>query len=180
MLEWADGSPVQTGLLQPADQCEWKLSLGLGIKLVVRVLLGESLLVQWFKCARTKIVVKPLFLLCAFGFFWQGNFHYDEILEVLQERTPKEPPVPVSGCHDLSVPADPHGQSCAPGITGLSSVCHCLQDKSKVQCCLRVLCVVLLLVFIFTKACSKPSLSKILLSESPRQTPWEHMWSNHC
>ncbi|TRZ18035.1 hypothetical protein HGM15179_009038 [Zosterops borbonicus] len=32
----------------------------------------------------------------------QGNFQYDEILEVLQERTPKELPVPISGPRDLS------------------------------------------------------------------------------
>lgn len=73
--------------------------------------------------------MKDLSLLCVLGVFWQGNFHYDEILEVLQERTLRELTVPV---------AVPHALPCLLLLMGrvvlhcsLGSVCHCLQDKTK-------------------------------------------------
>lgn len=168
---------VQAGLVQPAGQREWKLSLGLGVELVVRILLGESLLVQWCKAARAKIAVKALFLLCVLWLFCLGSFHYDEILQVSQERTPKELTVPVSGCvicpkllvHMGRAVLHYRPYLCVPLFAG--------QDKGWMGqgwCCARGLCVVLLLFFIFTKAWSKPFLSKILLSESSRQAPWEH------
>lgn len=170
-LVWADVAAVQAELVQPADEHEWKLNLGLNIKLLVRVLLGESLLLQWCKGANTKIIVWALFLLCVLGLFWQGNFYGDEILEVLQERTPKVLMVSVSGPHDLSVPAGPHGLSCASlqALALCATACRTRQRwMGQVQCYVRVLYVVLLLVFIFTKACSKPSLSEILLSHPNR------------